>query len=300
MGFLVLRKTARQCRYDPRRFRLGRTGCLSLLPGTALVFSSKAQAASYCEQHGISGLQITKPGLLTGNLLERLAHIDRCGQAAVDGTETILFLSCASGGFLLPSHFIRYRERRFQALCRDDEWHPTRCTPEDPYCRCGGMLAPYSPFSVCSSRMAEAYGIFQVTAGSRTGHDGVHCYSLVVLDLEPPRTESRLEIDLEADGYVTTVRYEATPDGLRYDDSEASGVEPWEVCPLSGLCSIALPTITSRDGLEGLTLKVVTSDHLCGAKRRTSTARFRGFPLIQWETVSEAASESLRYLMQGE
>ena len=299
MSLLVLRQIAgTKPNSDVHRFRLGRTGCLSLLPDTALVFSSHSKAMSYCGDKGIHGVQVADVGIPDGHLLECLGSIDRCGRAMLDGTTPIRFMSCESGGFVLPSHFIRYRENRFEALQNDDEWHESRCTPENPNCQCGGMLFPFNPCGVASKKLERAYGIFQVIAGSRTLHDGTGCLSLAVLDMKPPPTKHRVEIQMEADDCVELVACTITPDGFCSGDMEGSDVERWEVCPLSGLCRVQLPTLTSRDGLEAVTLTVTAVSDLRNVKGQRATSTFRGFPIIPWEIVSEAAFEALQQLRQ--
>ena len=283
--------------YDAGRFRLGRTGCLSLLPGTALVFSSRHEAMSYSEDNGIKRMQVTEAGMPDGWLLECLGSIDHCDGALLDGIAHILFLSCESGGFVLPSHFIRYRDDRFEALQNDDQWHQTGCTPENPNCQCGSLFFPYTPSGGSNDEREQSCGIFQVIAASRTSHDDTQCHSFAVLDLEPPPTERRLDVEMEADGCHNMISYTITPDGFCCGDMEDDEAEEWDVCPLSGLCRVQLPVLTSRNGLNRITLTVTDP------RRHWKSDGARGHCDVLWvssHSVGNRESSSVRTPAESE
>jgi len=271
--------------------------------GELLLFSSKERAENYAKSIGIlNQVDISTPYRNIGYLLETAASVDHFSAALLDERDIIFFFSCLAGYFLLPSHFYRLEKNGFEALWNDDEWHRQDIDMEYPTCVCGDMLGAYFPFSLKFEKKRAIPGLWQVIAGSYTRFDGTGCNSLVVLDMEPPRESFMMEVLLTADRHEVPIHYAVTPRGFsRIEQSHASRkIEPWQVCPITGLVRIGITNITSKLGLDSCELFLCEDNSdLSTTKRVDSTGKAVSLPIIEYESIPESAQYRLDQLSKS-
>jgi len=225
--------------------------------GTALLFSSIKLVQEFITEKKLRNIDIQPLKISIGSFLATVATIDWCTKAIIDGIDQIVFLSCSSGYYTLPSHFYRWKKRTFQSIWYDNQWHDADIDPEYPTCGCGSELGPYNPSGKRFIGNKVIPNIFQVIAGGHTTFDGVNCATLVRIDMLPPKEDLYFEVLLYGDDNISSRTYLLTPDGLRCTDTEDGQFELWDVCPLSGLVSICIHPIMTRSGIDKIQLRSV-------------------------------------------
>jgi len=281
-------------------------GKLTRLIGTSegglLLFSAKEKATKYAE--GIiqnDKFDIITPSSSIGVFLATNASVDHFNSAFLDIKIPIIFLSCTSGSYVLPSHFYKQGNEGLESLWNDDQWHTEEIDLECPTCPCRGMLGPYFPSSLDFPNKKAIPSLYQAIAGSHTSFDGTSCNSLVVIDLKPPKNSFFMEILLCTEDGELSLFYHLTPKGFACiePEEENTSIVPWEICPLSGLVRIGIPNISSHAGLKYCEIFLCERKNESFALNRIdSTGKAMDIPMIEYESISSITSGILKNFLR--
>jgi hypothetical protein len=252
--------------------------------GEALLFSSPKSAEAAISKYGLFSVDIERPDMALGEFLATAGDLDLCSEATIDGKERVMFMSCAFGHYILPSHFYRWVDGGFQVLQNDDDWHEVNIKLEIPRCACGADLGQYVPSGLQFANNKILPGIYQIVAGGHTALDGTGCSSLVRIDMVLPEKNLTLEVLLHADRETVILTYDLTPDGMIHRAPGEGHFEKWAVCPLSGLVSIGISPIETRTELEKVIVRKAGQN---------GTLIYAKPPSIQYEHIPAAAARAL-------
>lgn len=278
-------------------FEVGeRSGQLMSRDRSALLFTSAQSARSYLKAHNLEGFRAHCPEQRTGNLLAILACMDHCRNALVDGKNKIAFLSCYSGAYVLPGHFYRHAEGGYEVVQADDQWRPVTVDFSRPICGCGGLLGEWTPWYLTEIPLDKMFGVRQVIAGSCMRSNETGFYSVVRIDIDPPRHGWRLEVLIQAGDDENVISYDLSSQGLTPPDSEAEDVEPWDVCPVTGLVSVGIHPIYSCEGLASVELHALADQGSAQEGQVLATAKICDIPIIHPEQANADVRTPLEWL----
>ena len=274
----------------------GRSGLLISRDHSALLFTSGQAAESYAKVHNLEGFRAYCPDQRIGDLLAILAGVDRCRNALVDGKDEIVFFSCYSGAYVLPAHFYRHTEEGYEVLKADDQRHCVTVDFRRPMCGCGGLLGIWTPWSVTVSPLDEMFGVHQIIAGNCIHPDEMGCDSIVRIDMVPPRSSWQLELLLHAGDDEEVVSYNLSVQGFMPLLPEIEDVQPWWICPITGLVSIGIPRIQSDHGIDSIELRVLAVGGPGKERRILATTEVHNIPIIHPEQANADAGKQLEQL----